>query len=944
MIFPLWNPVRGKLRVAGLASGSGNTLWKVLELQRELENTWEGSPFEVVALFSDSPDAKCVATAARYGIPCESEDIRGFYEKRGVPLKDRKVREEYDKVILEALSPYRPDLILLSGYVWATTDVVTKSILTAGVHPADLSVMKNGKRAYAGADGVGSTLAGGETEIRASSYLATSVIDGGPILIVSPPVPVDPSDGLEGKERVRHYLAPVNDQGRLVGARTVLEIALGHFGTDESGALCYSGRPVPFGVKFETWECGKPLYQTSVAPLLEPKSLAVVGASARPGLGNGVLKNVVDYGFEGKVWAVNRGGEPVWGVPGFHSVSELPETPDMVMITVPGEAVCDVAEECGRRGVKAVAVLSAGFKELGGTGVELEHRLMEIVRRYNMRLLGPNCMGLVNTKTAVRLNANMLQIVPRRGTVSLVTQSGAIGSALIDFSETLGIGFSVIASTGNQPDININDLIAYLSEDEDTRVILAYLETIPEPGRFVRVLSKAAAAKPVVLLKSGRTSVGAQAASSHTGSLAGDNAIVEALIEKTGAIVARTLEEAFLLGAALSKMPRFSGNRVGVISNAGGPGTLIADALSEAEFELPLMPQELREELAASVMSQASTSNPLDLVATALPEHYSRAVELILKSGMYDALILMVVPPVGVDTGAVARAVAGPLRESGLPVVSCFFGPLGGEGGRSVMLENGIPSFAWPEQTVDALRLMRTGMVPVSEAFSMEPPALTRMEEIHDMLSGHGYLPQPLCEKLLKEFGLPVVRSQFVNHAGACRDIVLRYPVVAKIEHPQIVHKSDAGGVVLNIPDAESLKRAVDGLFLKFGGAEGVWVQEQVPAGLELILGANSDPLLGHVLMAGLGGVGVELYRDVAVSHVPFERTRARAMLQSLRCAPILQGYRGAKGIDLEGLIDLMGKIQLLLLKCPRIKELDLNPVIWDGTGFTIADCRIRVQ
>lgn len=943
MIFPLWNPVKGKLRVAGLASGSGNTLWKILELQHELEKTWEGSPFEVVALFSDSFDAKCVTTAANYGIPCESEDIRAFYAKQNAPLKDRKVRREYDKIILEKLSPYRPDLLLLAGYVWATTDVVTKSLLTVGVHPADLSIVKNGKRAYAGADGVGSSLAGGEKEIRASSYLATPVIDGGPILIVSPAVPVDPSDGLEGKERIRHYLNPVNAQGRIVGARTVLEIALGHFGTDESGEIHHNGCPAPLGVKFETWEHGKPLHQTSVKHLLEPESVAVIGASARPGLGNAVLKNVVDYGFKGKVWAVNRGGDEVWGVPGFRSLSDLPEVPDMAMITVPGEAVCEIAEQCGERGVRAITVLSAGFRELGEKGAEQERQLMEIVRRHNMRLLGPNCMGLVNTKTSVRLNANMLQTVPHEGSVSLVTQSGAIGSALIDFSETLGFGFSVVASTGNQPDVNINDLISYLSEDENTKVILTYLETIPDPGRFVEVVSKAATVKPVVLLKSGRTSVGAQAASSHTGSLAGDNAIVEALMKKTGAIIARSLEEAFLLGTALSKMPRFSGNRIGVVSNAGGPGTLIADALSEAGFELPLMPRELREELAASVMPQASTSNPLDLVATALPEHYARAVELMVRSGMYDALILMVVPPVGVDTEAVARAVAQPLRESGLPVVSCFFGPSAGEGGRRVMLENDIPSFVWPEQTVEALKRMKM-TEPFSETFSIEPPALTRMEGIRDMMNGTGYLNQATCEKLLKEFGLPVVNSKFVSSAKECRNTSLRYPVVAKIEHPQILHKSDVGGVVLNISGPDSLEKTVNELLLKFKGAEGVWVQEQVVSDLELIVGANSDPDLGHVLMVGLGGVAVELYKDVAVSHVPFDRAQARKMLQSLRCAPLLQGYRGTKGVDLEALIDLIGKVQELLLNGPRIKELDLNPIIWDGTCFTIADCRICVQ
>jgi acetyltransferase len=632
LIVPIWNPIRGKLRVAGLASGSGNTLWKALELQKELEKTWEGSPFEIVAVFSDSPDAKCVETARKLGIPCESADIRAFYAERGVPLKDRAVRAEYDRLILEKLSPYRPDMILLSGYVWATTEVVFGSVLTAGVHPADLTIMKDGHRAYAGADGVAAALSAGEKEIRSSSYLATPVLDGGPILIVSPRIPVDANDGLDGKDRVRRYLGLVNEQGGLVGARTVLEIASGHFGLDggdsgEEGRLFYKGVPVPEGVRFETWQEGRPLHECSPKWLLAPKSVVVAGASSRPGLGNAVLKNVVDRKFKGKIWAVNRTGEDVHGVKGYASVSDLPETPEMALVAAPGGAVLDIVRECGEKGVKAVVVLSAGFREVGGEGAEAERRLMETVRRYNMRLLGPNCMGFANTDEDVSLNANMLQVVPQKGGVGFITQSGAIGSALIDFSDRLGVGFSMVVSTGNQPDVTINDILPLMAEDKNTSVILAYLETIPDPGRFVRGVGKASAVKPVIIVKSGRTAAGAQAASSHTGSLAGDSAITETLIAKAGAVRAKTLEEAFLLADALSKMPRFSGKRVGVVSNAGGPGTLIADALSDAGFELPLMPQALRDELALNLLPQASTGNPLDLVATALPEHYSHAAK-----------------------------------------------------------------------------------------------------------------------------------------------------------------------------------------------------------------------------------------------------------------------------------------------------------------------------
>jgi acetyltransferase len=897
-----------------------------------------------VAIFSDSPGAKCAATAHELGIPCESADIRAFYSERGVPLKDRAVRAEYDRLILEKLNPWHPDMIFLSGYVWATTDVISGGILTVGMHPADLSIMKDGRRAYAGADGVGSTLAGGEKEIRASTYLATPVLDGGPILMISPGIPVDANDGLEGKERTRRYLGLVNEQGQIVGARTVLEIALGHFGLDKEGCLFHRGVRLPDGIRVETWDEHRPLHECSPKRLLSPESVVVVGASARPGLGNAVLENVLDYKFKGKIWVVNRKGEDVRGVKGYASVSELPETPDMALVATPGEAVLDVVRQCGEKGIRAAVVLSAGFREIGGEGVEMERRLMETIRRYNMRLLGPNCMGFVNTDESVSLDANMLQVVPQKGGVGFITQSGAIGSALIDFSDKLGVGFSMVVSTGNQPDMTINDILPFMTEDKNTSVVLAYLETIPDPGRFVRVVKKASSEKPVIIVKAGRTAAGAQAASSHTGSLAGDSAITEALIAKSGAIRAKTLEEAFLLADALSKMPRFSGNRVGVISNAGGPGTLIADALSEAGFELPSMPQALRDELALKLLPQASTGNPLDLVATALPEHYARASEKMIESGLYDALILMVVPPVGVDTGAVADAAADLLIGTGLPVVSCFFGPTAGEGGRRVMLKRGIPCLDYPEQTVEALALMRAGE-PDTEvnAFVAEGPNLASMAEVRKFASGTGYLSSESCRSLLSAYGLPVARSGIVRSGKDCANLEFSYPVVAKIEHPGIIHKSDVGGVVLNLQNKAELQETADALMKKFEGAHGVLVQEQIGSGLELILGVNSDPALGHILLVGAGGTGVEIHKDVSTAHVPFGRGRAVNMLKSLRCWPLLEGYRGQKGADVEALLGIVGKLERLLLDMPPIKELDLNPVIWDGKRFVIADCRIRV-
>ena len=931
------------MRLAGLVSGSGNTLWRTLELQKHLEKGGEGSPFEVVAVFADSGNASALQKAAEFGIPSVCLDIREFYARRNAPLKDRGVRAEYDLEILKMLERFSPDMLLLAGYVWATTDVITGSIPTVGVHPADLAVRKDGERAYAGADGVGATLAGGEREIRATSYLATPVLDGGPILIVSPPSPIDPDEGMDPKYRFRKYLSLVNEQARETGARTVYEIARGHFAVSGDGTALHKGRPFPDGLRFESW----PPFAPDIS-LFSPRSIAVIGASASgTGLGSAVLRNVLSYGFKGNVYPVNRKGEDAGGLKGYASVLDIPGEVDLAMITVPGTAAVEVAEECGRKGVRNLVTLSAGFRETGEEGARAENALLDIVSRYSMRLLGPNCMGLLNTSPDVRLHANMLQTVPKSGGIGLITQSGAIGAALLDFAPSLGLGFSLIASTGNQPDMTINDLLPLYAEDENTKVILAYLETIPDAGRFSRILAETVAKKPVIILKSGTTEEGAAAAKSHTGSLAGKSRIAEALIDKAGAIRAATLEEAFLLASALSTQPGVKGNRAGIISNAGGPGTLVADELSRRGFSLPFLPDSVREALAARILPQASTANPLDLVATAKPEHYAAAAKAMVESGLYDAFVVVMVPPAGVETGSVAEAMIPVLKASGLPVTSCFFGPAMGEAGRSAMLKAGIPSFPFPEQTASVLSLMREKTVSsYAEAPETQAPPLIRKGALKERLAAEtsGFLPPALCEELLEEYAIPLPFSAALTGPGEVGGISFPYPVVAKIDHPDVLHKSDAGGVVLDITGEEALRRTVSSLLERFPGARGVLVQEQIGKGIELILGADSDPLLGHAVLVGWGGTGVEVFSDAVLGHVPFSRAGGMRLLEHLQCFPILKGYRGRPGVDLEQLLDLMQKLQRLLLDFPEIEEMDLNPLIWNGGRFIAADYRIKIR
>lgn len=951
MIVPIHNPFKGKLRVFGYASGSGKTLWKVLDLQKELEKTWEGSPFEVVGVFSDNPDSQAVKIAEQHNFPHTSLDIREYYRRAGRPLRDRTVRAEYDAAVLELIEPLQPDLILLAGYVWATTDIVINTYPVVNVHPADLSVTREGRRVYAGANGIRDALNDGADFLASTSHIATKQLDGGPILMVSPPVTVDQMRSFASdEERDRYYLGPVNDQSRLVAARTVLEIARGHFGRDRSGNVYYLGRPVPAGIRLNSWEENKPHHLRATEQLVRPGSIAVIGASAKGGIGQAIVRNIKAFAFPGRVYAVNRKGENVLDVPGYPSVSAIPDSVDMAVLAVPSQFVLETAEECGRKGVKVLVCISAGFKETGSAGAARERELLEIVNRYNMRLLGPNCMGVLNTDPAARLNATILQGTPQAGGIGFVTQSGALGAALVDFAELLGLGFSVIASLGNQADLNVNDLLPLLAEDEHTRVVLLYLEAIPEPARFADSLARLSHRKPVIVIKGGRTAAGAAAAGSHTGSLAGSDQAADALLAKGGAIQVTTLEEAFHLAAAFSRMPPVKGDRVGVITNAGGPGILVADALSLTGFTLPALPTGTRENLAAQLLPEASAGNPVDLVAPAPPEHYAVAVRTMLQSGLYDAILLICVPPATIDTGKVAAAVGKELGEAPIPVLSSFFGPTLGAAGRAEMHRAGIPSFNYPEQVVQTLASMRQAEEEESRPFAgLAKPAAAvrnRLNEAMNEFPPGSFLPGAFAGELLQAYGLNPVRSAFLTETAAVAAVELAFPVVAKIDHPDIIHKSDVGGVVLGIADQEALAGQVAGLLAKFPGARGVLVQEQVPAGLELVLGAAGDPQAGHVVMAGLGGTWVELIRDVRFAPVPVDRAAAERLLRGLQCYPLLAGYRGANGVNLDALAATIGRISQLLLDFPVIAELDLNPVIYDipHDRFVCVDFRIRLS
>jgi len=941
MLLPIHSPQQGKLRVIGYISGSGKTLWKAYELQQQMDGTENGCPYEIVGVFSDNPNCQGVEYAKKEGIPWVAIDIKDFYAARNKPIANREVRAEYDKEALDKLEALQGDMILLAGYVWATTDAVLDRYTVVNVHPADLSIKEQGHRKYAGRDGVGDALRAGELYIASTSHIATKELDAGPILVISENIDVDYSLHSDEQERFRYYLNLVNEQGRFVGARTLLELALGNFAQNESNELYYKGKKVPNGIKITSWNENKPLWERETDMLVNARSVAVIGASQKPGIGRAVVENIVSYGYEGALYAVNRRSEDVLSAKGYENITDIEGDVDLAIMTIPSAGVLEVAEQCGRKGVKAIICITAGFKEVGGEGIEAEERLMQIVHKYNMRMTGPNCMGLMFEKS--KLNATILGGEIKPGNVALISQSGAVGATLLDNLGELGIGLSANISLGNQSDVNVCDLLQILDKDENTEIIAMYLEAIPNPHNFYKITSRMN--KPILLIKSGATEEGATAASSHTGSLAGNDKICDALIEKCGVKRMETLEEMFLSLPGLSLMPAVRGNRVCVVTNAGGPGILICDALSKKGFNVPQLSEARRSALAPLLMAEASVHNPIDVVAPAPPEHFAHAINAASESGEYDAIVLCCVSPATSNTTATAQGCIDAVKKAKIPVVSCFTGRNMGHDARKLMIENGIPAYQYPEQVafvLDNMRELPGKHVPNYEW--IDSSSVKKARKILDETQPENYMPNDDAYKLLDCYGINYAKNVIIKSIGEIDSLDIDYPVVAKIEHPEIVHKSDVGGVVLNISGKDELRDIFNKFMNKFEGAVGLLVQEQLPKGIELIIGSAGDAELGNALMVGMGGTLVEIMNDVQFLYPPIDHGQAKAALKKLKSYQLLEGYRGQRGVNMDALAGMMVKVSNLLASLPDVSELDLNPIIYNEKKdvFMAADVRVK--
>lgn len=687
----------------------------------------------------------------------------------------------------------------------------------------------------------------------------------------------------------------------------------------------------------------------SMKAFFEPRGVAVVGANRSRGkIGAEVLHNLKTTGFAGGIYPVNPYASEIEGLRSYPSVASIPGPVDLAVICVPAPEVLDAVDDCIDKGVRGVLVISAGFGEAGLEGKAREARLLEKIRAAGIRLIGPNCMGILNTDPAVNLNATFSQVFPPEGRVAMSTQSGALGVAILDYARRLNIGISSFASIGNKPDVSGNDLLQYWDDDPRTDVILLYLESFGNPKKFSQIARRVSRRKPIVAVKAGRSKAGIRAASSHTGALATSDAVVDALCRQAGVIRTNTLDEMFDVAALLSHQPLPAGRRVAILSNAGGPGILAADACEANGLELPALTEKTKAALRQFLPEAASVGNPVDMLASAPAEHFKRALDLLLADDHVDAVMTIFIPPLVTEGEAVARAIVSAAKQTTKPVLATFMQI---DGAPTVLTP--VPCYPFPESAAIALsrvaafaewRRREEGAHP---AFPDVDRASARAVIDRGLARGGGWLAPGEVSTLLTAVGLVPAASRVVTGREAAVNAAkeIGFPVVMKAISTSIVHKSDAGAVKLGVSSPQEAWEVYDEFAAKFGvDLSGVLVQELVGGGVEMFIGALHDASFGPVLACGSGGILVDLLRDSVFRLHPLSDLDAAEMLEEVRGAKLLRGYRGNPAVDEPALREALLRVSTLIEICPEIQELDINPIKVLRRGTRVLDARIRVE
>jgi acetate---CoA ligase (ADP-forming) len=697
----------------------------------------------------------------------------------------------------------------------------------------------------------------------------------------------------------------------------------------------------------------------SILPLFFPRSVAVIGASTRVGsIGNTLFRNLLHTGFGGTLYPVNPGTAVVNAVRAYPTVLDIPDEVDLAFIAVPSKHVLEAAQQCAEKGVRGLVVISAGFGEVAGDGPAMEEELLRIVREGGMRMVGPNCMGLLNTAPSANLNGTFAPLFPPVGNIAMSSQSGALGIAILEYARRNRIGISQFVSVGNKADVSGNDLLLFWEDDPSTDVILLYLESFGNPRRFARLARRIAHKKPIVAVKSGRSSAGSRAASSHTGALASMDVAVDALFNQSGVIRVDTLEEQFAVANLLANQPIPKGRRVGVITNAGGPAILAADSLEAEGLVLPEFSPELRATLAAVLPAEASVGNPVDLIAGATAEQYRQTVPAILESGEVDSLLVIYVPvtATGVETVAPALLEIAESAESGCTLLSVFMQAEEAAEylqGKTVT----VPSYQFPEDAAQALaRAVRYGewvgteIGQIPQFDDTDPAAAKAVITGAIARSGEegGWLEPGEVEALLDCFGIPRPASALATSEDEALEAAraIGGPVVLKVVSSEALHKSDVGGVLLDIEGDEAVLAGYRSIAEAVPVRDGILVQEMVKGGHEVLVGMTEDPNFGPMIVYGLGGIYVELLKDVAFRLHPLYDVDALSMIDEIKGAKLLTGYRNLPKGDVDAVADTLLRVSALISAVPEITEMDLNPllVLEPGRGVRAVDARIRIH
>jgi acetyl coenzyme A synthetase (ADP forming)-like protein len=703
----------------------------------------------------------------------------------------------------------------------------------------------------------------------------------------------------------------------------------------------------------------------SLEHILKPHSVAVIGASNRVGtIGQLVFQSMIQSGFNGIVYPINASSDAVMSVKAYRSVLNTPGDVDLAIIAIPAVQVLGVVDECGQKKVKGIIVISDGFREKGEQGAALEREMVDLAFGYGMRIVGPNCMGIINTDPQVKLNATFALTNPAPGNISFISQSGALGLGILEYAKSMDIGFSSFVSVGNRSDIASTDLLQYWEHDPATRVILLYLESFDNPDIFSRLSRRISRNKPILAVKGGSTPAGSRASRSHTGAIATSDAVSDALFREAGIVMVDSIGELFDSAILLANQPAPRGRKVAILTNGGGPGILAADACAHNNLAVPELSADTLSKIKSVIKRDIHIGNPVDLTAGVSPEEFEVVLKILADDPGNDAILTIYVPPAGLGISSIENAIgraSSSVRQNGKPLLSCFLGITSLKG--KTMEEHFVPYYLFPEDATSALtnavkyqelKTKVTGVVPQFTGIDREKSH----QIINEILTGSPQRPIWIdncnISELFKCYGIRFADTPAAAtpEEAAALAVKIGFPVVLKLNSATITHKTDVGGVILNINspvEAIAAFNQIRSSLEKIGRAnemQGVSVQRQITDGVEVIVGVTADGMLGHVVMFGLGGIYAELIKDTAIKLHPLTDVDAGELINSVKMSQLLKGYRGMTPYDTKSLEDLLLRISALVEDNPQITEMDLNPVKVqpDGKGYWVVDARIMIQ